>query len=135
MTALHIQAKFTKFLEERRKYLERISYAETLGFLREKYGEGEESLSDKTTVSVGVLRIDNLTLVGFPGETFSTTAKEIKEAFLNKDICTITEHGRTVMYLPPKLECERGGYESVCRVTKEGEEQTLKEEVIKGLKQ
>lgn len=131
---VEVKGEMPSDLIERRKYLERLAYQDTLGFLREKYAEGESQLSEKTDISLGILRIDSLTVVGFPGETFSTTAKEVKEE-VKGDLVTVTEHGRTVMYIPPKLECERGGYESVCRVTKAGEEQTLKEKAILALKE
>jgi hypothetical protein len=119
---------------ERRKYLERIAYQDTLGFLREKYSYGEDALTEETTISLGLLKVNDLTFCAFPGETFSTTAKAVKNS-IGGEICTVTEHGRTVMYIPPKEQALLGGYESVCRVTKMGEEQTLKEKAILALKE
>jgi len=38
------------------------------------------------------------------------------------------------VYIPPKDECEKGGYESVCRVTAVGEEKTLGDRAVEEMK-
>ena len=101
-----------------------------MGFLRQKYQHGEEYPEDTIAVSLGFLTLNDMTVVGFPGETFSVTGKALQEAFPEKHICPITEHGRTVMYLPPEAECARGGYESVCRTTATGAEAILRDKAI-----
>ena len=39
---------------------------------------------------------------------------------------TVTEHGRTVMYIPPDEERRLGSYESICSVTDFGAETILR---------
>lgn len=108
---------------------------EDMDFLQEKYREGESSLKDTIDVSVGILQLDDLTLVGFPGETFYETGEAVRNAFPDKHIVTATEHGRTVMYMPVKKEMPLGGYETVCRVTAPGAAEILEDSVIAALKQ
>lgn len=125
-----ISSEMPTELPEIRRYLENLSYKETLPFLREKYLEGEEKVGDMINISFGLLKIGSLCIAAFPGETFSTTAKEFCCAFADDSICTITEHGRTVMYIPPKQDWKLGGYETVCRVTKPESEEILLKNTI-----
>jgi len=118
------------------RYLEAKSRKATMEFLREKYCEGETTLKDTTDVSVGILQLNDLTLVGFPGETFFETGEAIRKAFPDKKIVTATEHGRTVMYLPIREEIPLGGYEStVCRLTAPGAAEIMEEAVKTALKE
>lgn len=121
-------------LPEKRKYLENARLSRTLPFLRGKYSEGEEALSDRISVYLGLLQINDLLIVAFPGETFSATGKGIKKEFSDLTVCTVTEHERTVMYLPPLDECEKGGYESVCRVTAKDAESILSKDAVLHIK-
>lgn len=116
-------------LQQRRKYLERERLAEFLPFLREKAAE-TTGVKEQVTIGLGLLRMNGLTIVGFPGETFSTTARALKDAFPERDLCTVTEHGRTVMYLPPAEDAALGGYESVCMSTAPGAEEILRKQAI-----
>ena len=117
-------------LGERRKYLERLRLSNTIPFLTEKYSEGESSVSDLISVYLGFLRLGDLIFAAYPGETFSSTATSLKERIPEYPICTVTEHERTVMYLPPRDDCDMGGYESVCRVTSPDAEHILREAMI-----
>lgn len=114
-------------LSERKKYLERINFENTLGFLREKYLNGEKSPSDTIEVELGLLRLNDCNILAFPGETFSSTAA-MSVSGSGKDVVTVTEHGRTVMYIPPREEYRRGGYESVCALTSPEAEEILRRE-------
>ncbi|MBP5640187.1 MAG: hypothetical protein J6X55_11955 [Victivallales bacterium] len=109
-------------LAERKRLLERQRLKSTLPFLWEKYAHGEECLYDDVEVELGMLRLNDLKIKAFPGETFSSTAQKD-----DPNIMTVTEHGRTVMYIPPDEERRRGGYESVCSVTDFGAETLLRQ--------
>ena len=51
-------------------------------------------------------------------------------SFPELDLVTVTEHGRTVMYLPPEEEFAKGGYETVCKLTVPHAERVLREEAV-----
>ena len=128
-----ISDEMPESLPERKAYLDRKRLCGTLGFLREKYELGESELSDTVKVSLGVLKLGELTIFAMPGESFSETAMAIKET-LGGDICTVTEHGRTVMYIPTEEEFHLGGYESSCKLTAKNAEAILRYESINALK-
>ncbi len=108
-------------LPERKRHLEMLRLKSTLPFLRSKYLNGEASVRNNIEIELGLLRLNKLTLLAFPGETFSTTAH------LDDDtVMTVTEHGRTVMYIPPDEERRLGSYESICSVTDFGAETVLR---------
>ena len=115
-----------EMLSQRRQYLEHRLLTELADFLQRKYRNGEEAPGDTICISLGFLQLNELLFDAFPGETFSVTGKALQDAFPNKVICTVTEHGRTVMYLPPEEDCKLGGYESVCRTTESSAEQDLR---------
>ncbi|MBR5445554.1 MAG: hypothetical protein IKV57_05505 [Clostridia bacterium] len=125
----------TDDLPARFRALEHLKYAEQREFLYEKYAYGEDSLSDTVQVSLGFLQLGELTIAAYPGETFSLTGLALCEAFPDKNICTVTEHGRTIMYIPPKDHCEMGGYETICRMIVSGEEEVLRAAMIREMKQ
>ena len=81
-----------------------------------------------------MLKLNDLLLVGFPGETFYETGEAVRRAFPQKEIITATEHDRTVMYMPPRDQLWQGGYETVCRVTDEGAAEKLEAETITAVK-
>ena len=120
-------------LKERFKYFEKKNLDATLPFLREKYAEGIDKLNEYIDVKLGLMQLNDLYFVAFPGETFSTTGYELKNHFKNKAICTVTEHDRTAMYMPPKEEFLLGGYETTCMMIESGEELKLKNSAIKAL--
>ena len=120
-------------LPERKKYFETVRLSRTLPFLREKYTSGESTVTDKVSVFIGLLTLGNVTLVAFPGETFSTTARAVADE-IGGNIVTVTEHERTVMYMPPYEEHLLGGYEAVCRVTAPNAETVLRSEAVRALK-
>ena len=121
-------------LPGRRRFLERRNLQKTLPFLREKYTEGEDKLSDSIEVTLGLLRMNRQHLLFFPGETFSETGKAVQSAFPELFLTTVTEHGRTVMYIPPADEFRNGGYETICELTAENAESILREKTILFLK-
>jgi len=122
-------------LPKRREYLEKIRLNNTLPFLWKKYSEGEEKLSEEVSVYFGALSFNEVTFAAFPGETFYKTGNLIKEHFYNKNLVTVTEHERTVMYLPPMEDFCLGGYESTCKLTAPDSEENLREEVISNLEE
>ena len=116
-----------------RRYLEKEYLNKFIPFLRDK-AEENGRIPETLTVSLGFLRLNNFFVTAFPGETFSSTAKELKDAFPELTLCSVTEHGRTVMYLPPTEEFRLGGYESVCMTTAAGSEEILRKESIAALR-
>lgn len=114
-------------LSERKKYLERVQFADSLEFLLGKYRNGEERLSDTVEVELGLLRLNDRRILAFPGETFSSTAAAVA-AEMKDPAVMVTEHGRTVMYVPPLEECRRGGYECLCALTSPDAEEILRRE-------
>lgn len=120
-------------LPKRRLYLEHNRLIETMSFLQEKYAWGETELSDTVCAKLGFLRLNDLIIAAFPGETFSVTGKALQDAFPGRTVCTVTEHDRSVMYLPPVGEIARGGYETVCRLTGVGAEEELRSSAIRAL--
>lgn len=131
---VEIQGEMPEVLSKRKKYLERINISKLMGFLREKYTAGETSPTDSIEVSLGFLRLNDIIFAAFPGETFSVTGKALQDAFPDKNICTVTEHERTAMYLPPKEDFCRGGYEAVCKITSPDGEAVLRKRAIGAMK-
>lgn len=118
-------------LPERKRYLEKVRLKSTLPFLDEKYREGEDAPDESVAAFVGILKLNGVTFVAFPGETFSKTAKTVKDNFPEMEMVTVTEHERTVMYLPAAEDFRLGGYEAVCKLTDENAETVLRESVIR----
>ena len=126
-----IEGEMPEALPARRKYLEALRTQNSMDFLLEKYQEGEEGpLKDTTEIQLGFLRLNNMIFAAFPGETFSTTGNTLRAAYPDVNITTVTEHWRTVMYLPPKADLANGSYEETCRVTDEGAAEILAEKSI-----
>ena len=117
-------------LPARKSYLEREYLIETLPFLQEKYRNGETATGKSSVVELGFLQLGSWRLVCYPGETFSGTAKAVAENFPGEKLVSVTEHGRTLMYLPPEAEYAAGGYEPICAVTAAGAEERLRQEAI-----
>ena len=120
-------------LPARRKYLEKEYLEKQLSFLRSKAAE-RNGVGDTVTVSLGLMKLNELVIAAFPGETFWATGTALKAAFPEKEICTVTEHGRTVMYLPPLEDYRQGGNETVCMSTGAGAEAVLRENSIAAVK-
>lgn len=102
-------------LPARKRYLEQLALRNTLPFLQAKYRSGEERVSDTIEIELGLLRLNQVRILAFPGETFNATAAGAAADW--PDTVTVTEHGRTVMYIAPGTEFRQGGYESICAVT------------------
>lgn len=126
-----IEGEMPEDLPSRRRYLEALRTKNSMDFLLEKYQVGEEGpLKETTEIQLGFLRLNDVIFAAFPGETFSTTGQVLREAFPNANITTVTEHWRTVMYLPPKADLALGSYEESCRVTGAGAAELLAEKSI-----
>jgi len=130
---VELSTEMPEALPERLRYLERKRLGDTLPFLDSKYREGETEVNESVPIHLGFLRLNDLFWAAFPGESFRETGNALQNAFPNRRICTVTEHERTVMYLPPLSECAQGGYETTCMLTKPGAEQILRDAAIKGL--
>ena len=101
-----------------------------LPFLQKIYRNGVPLPDGKITVSTALLCLNEWNLLFFSGETFSETAKKITDCFPQKKWVTITEHGRTAMYIPPEQEYLRGGYEPTCAVVAPEGEKELRQQMI-----
>ncbi len=118
---VEVSDELPKDLVGKRRFLERRRLKSTLPFLRAKYLNGEPAPCDDIEIELGFLCLNELKIVAFPGETFSSTAY-----YDDNNLMTVTEHGRTVMYIPPDEERRLGGYESICSVTDFGAERILR---------
>jgi hypothetical protein len=107
-------------LPEVRKIAERIVFLRTVPFLRKKWlnGESQDVESRKTvTARLGWLSFNGTGILAFPGETFNSTAERVKIQSGLANLITVTEHDRTIMYVPPEKEHSLGGYETTCCMT------------------
>jgi len=129
-----IESEMPDSIPDKRRHLEKIKLKGSLPFLREKYSEGESVLGEEISVQIGLLQLNDITFLAFPGETFYKTGDYIKKSFAEKRIITVTEHERTVMYLPPEEDFKLGGYESTCKLTASNSESVLREKVLDYLK-
>ena len=127
---VEIPAEIPGPLPDRKRYLEILRLNGTLDFLREKYTFGETELKETVRISCALLKLDRLGFLFMPGETFNATGQRIREAVSEPDLITVTEHDRTVMYLPPEEEFRQGGYEMTCSVTACGAEAVMREKLI-----
>ncbi len=121
-------------ITEMRKYLDRCELKGLMNFLRSKYAEGENELADNISTFLGLLRLNELVFAAFPGESFSVTGDAVKQAFPDVDICTVTEHERTVMYLPPEEDFYHGSYEANCKTTAPDAEEIFRQNAIDAIK-
>ena len=120
----------TKDLREMKHFLEREYFQETLPFLRGICYNGISEPGDEIVVTTALLRLNDVNLLFFSGETFSETAGKITARFPGKKWITCTEHGRTAMYIPPEEEYFRGGYEPLCAAVSPEGENSLRQQMI-----
>ena len=109
-------AKAGRDLPELKRLAERLFWLNLTSPMRSRWCclDGTEGrLERRTSVSLGLLRLNDVALLAFPGETFRQTG----EAAVGRNadhVMTVTEHGRTALYMPPPDDWGRGGYESSC---------------------
>jgi hypothetical protein len=120
-------------LRDKKNLLEKQRVKAIMPFLQGIHKNGINNPNNNITVSTALLKLGKFNLLFFSGETFSCTANEIISQFQNEKFITITEHGRTAMYIPPKEEYRRGGYEPTCATVSNLGEKTLKDTMIKNL--
>ena len=120
-------------LRERKRILEQDFLHGNFPFLTGIRQNGEQGSPDTHTVSTALLQLNDWNLLFFSGETFYQTAREITSHFPGKKWITVTEHGRTAMYIPPENEYNRGGYEPSCAVVSVQGEKQLREQIISRL--
>jgi len=132
VTNRHIEqiSPLPESLPERKQAMEHNNTASWMSFLWDKYSLDVEKPDGNIEVSLGILDIGDITIAAYPGETFAATARALCEEYPGKAICTVTEHGRTAMYMPPSDECDKGGYETVCRTIEKGQEEILRSAMI-----
>ncbi len=120
-------------LPERKRLAERIRFLDTVPFLRKKWLNGEPPSTEarrRVAVRLGWLFLNDAGLLAFPGETFSSTGEWVRRRSGIRGLVTVTEHGRTVMYVPPARDRERGGYEPTCCMTAPDAEAILAEAAL-----
>ena len=132
--AVEIPDQMPEDLPARRIYLEQQGTLSRMDFLQEKYRKGEVCPKETTDISFGLLQLNDLVFAAFPGETFYETGEALRHAFPETAIVTVTEHGRSVMYLPPHDQLAQGGYETVCRMTACGAAEKLETETVSAVK-
>ena len=69
--------------------------------------------------AIGLLQLNSVLILALPGESFWTTGESIRNRCNLPDrftLVTVTEHERTLMYIVPPDECDKGGYENTCRL-------------------
>ena len=126
---VHVPEEFPQqsSLSEQKKFLELRRFSETLDFLIGKYRNGETALDDHVRIELGIMKLGDFTIIAYPGETFNQTAGQISGIFCNAKLVSVTEHGRTIMYIPPAAEYLAGGYEPQCALTSPEAESLLRE--------
>ena len=117
-----VQISGNEELQEIRKKAECNNLFEHRDFLMAKMASPKK----ENTARLGGLRLNNTILLALPGETFWSTGEKIISKGNNKlQVITVTEHDRTLMYIVPQDECNRGGYENCCRLTAPNFEEKL----------
>lgn len=108
-------------LADRRRLAEHIGWLRTTDAIRDKW-RCIDSSPLAIHVALGLLRLNDIAILAFPGETFSATGEAVVSGLDPRSVITVTEHGRTAVYLPPPEEWDRGGYErSCCAIARWGE--------------
>lgn len=126
----------TLSLPERKRYFESLNFRGTIPFLEAKYRNGEKAPpGESVDVKLGLLSLNDTHFLLCPGETFSATGKRICSSFPEMEFVTATEHGRTVMYLPPEEEFALGGYETICKLTSPHAERVLHDEAVRFIRE
>jgi hypothetical protein len=127
-------------LAGRRRLAEKIGWLRTSRALRHKwhcldYPDGPAAGRREIGVSLGLLRLNEVALLAFPGETFWETGAAVAATGTAAKVITVTEHGRTALYLPPPHEWDRGGYETTCCAIARDGEPVLRQAAIAFLRQ
>ncbi len=87
--------------------------------------------------AIGLLQLNSILILALPGESFWTTGESIRTRCSLPDgftLVTVTEHERTLMYIVPPDECDRGGYENTCRLASRDFEPRLQDAAVALLK-
>ena len=109
---------------------ERMLFFKLRDFLISKCWSTDNEIKQKkmsVEVQLGRLTLNDVTLLAFPGETFSATAHKVSALSDSTHLITATEHGRSVLYIVPEDEYGSGGYEvCACLVTPKAEEILIK---------
>lgn len=104
--ALPVKDEFIKFMSSPQRLSEEFVQAQT------HQPDVAEILRDRVVhTEVQVLRINDLFLVGMPGEVFVEVALTLKQRYPGQQICVLSEANDYVGYLPTKAAMAEGGYE------------------------
>ena len=83
--------------------------------------------------AIGLLQLNSVLILALPGESFWTTGESIRKRCVLPDgftLVTATEHERTLMYIVPPEECDKGGYENTCRLVSRDFEPRLQDAAL-----
>ena len=117
-------------LPERKRLAERLFWLGQTATMRDVWrcvDRRNGALQPAVTVSLGLLRLGGLSVLAFPGETFWETGAAAVAGLDAARVITVTEHGRTAVYLPPPAEWPLGGYESSCCIIARDAEPLLRQ--------
>lgn len=121
-------------LAERKRLAERLFWLGQTATMRDTWrciDRRDGVLQPTVTVSLGLLRLGGLSVLAFPGETFWETGAGATAGLDPSRVITVTEHGRTGVYLPPPAEWPLGGYESSCCIIARDAEPILRREAAR----
>jgi hypothetical protein len=127
-------------LPERKRLVERLFWLNLTPTMRRQWccvdrADGGAPGSPTVTASLGLLQLNDFTVLALPGETFWETGEAATAGLDASRIMTVTEHGRTALYMPPPEEWGLGGYESSCTVIDRDAEPILRREASEFIRQ
>ena len=118
-------------LAKRREESERRNLESNRAFLESKMATMDGN--PPGDAAIGLLQLNSVLILALPGESFWTTGESIRRRCALPDgftLVTVTEHERTLMYIVPPDECDRGGYENTCRLVSRDFEPRLQDAAI-----
>ncbi len=103
---LPVKDEFIRFMSSPQRLSEEFAQAQT------HQPDVAEILRDRVVhTEVQVLRINDLFLVGMPGEVFVEVALTLKRRYAGSRVCVLSEANDYVGYLPTEAAMAEGGYE------------------------
>jgi len=87
----------------------------------------EEVARRQVACDLAVIRLNDVILVGLPGEAFMETGDAIRDQFPGARLVTLTEVNGDIGYLPPAEEFPGGAYEVNCSIIAPDAEEKLRE--------
>jgi hypothetical protein len=96
----------------------------------------EEAERRAVECEIAAVRLNDIVLVGLPGESFMDTGEAIRSHFPGSPVVTLTEVNGDIGYLPPAQEFPGGAYEVTCSIIAPQAEARVREagvELVAGL--